>query len=915
MPDLTMQQRVRVLSNGISKQSDTVRYPNQVEAAENVQFSILKGASKRAGSSTHVRLQDGGASTGAVYKLHMIERDDVERYCIIYGEGGYMQIVDLSLKRSCSVTMKGSSSSYLTTGNPEAADLRFLTVGDTTFVLNTKVATGKIDNNTIDYRVMPHRIYRDSYDSVTGVATFKITPVPWSERNYYEQRIKKNESVTGGNWRLRFRGETTKVFKHESGTGFSGAGTNYHIPWDAEASHYVSGNEGDGIDQYLERLKTIGSGKTICTYGNLPKQDILVEFSRDIDINDGGTELNSDESAPKLAKDVGGDDLLDFISYSLSGGSYSIARGSDDRNPVPEPITNNEVIKDMAFYRGRLVLAFPNTLLFSRTNATYDFFIQKPASIADTDPIEISIASDDVANIDFIVPFRGSLMILTRQGRQYFLEDVTTLSPSTATVVPTTKYETQLVKPKTLGEAIYMVGSSATFSPIYQYFYDDLGKSSRAIDVSKHVQGLIPTDVGGFTGSPASQMVVAVSKVEPLSNTARNIESDSSGDWGDESVWTFTDTSTALVEGDLGPQPYDVVDIKSGHTIDMDPSFSGTDSNGYEIPPATTAPTAELFAYRWYDEGNERVQSAWTKWTYGEENLLDAAVLDDEMYVLRRQDATLTGNTEVYIDKIYLGDETPTTSKYGFNVKLDYQIHGLATATTDQPTTSAYDAANDKTTYTLKTPTDVDGAAETFKNHNIDTLVLSDDFVIVDTDHASYNPAVAITHTSQPTKNAAGTALNIVNVGDGTVYVRADEQSAELKSVRLAGDDSDTDLAFDLRGGDVILGSKYTASVTLTKAMLRDQQNNPVREGRLIVNEIVVDHMDSGAYDLVITPTNTSQETRTMSTSHTGEETGTFNKIVTCNADTNSFKLQSTGVQPVSWTSYEWHGRYSTYKG
>jgi hypothetical protein len=927
MPDIPMQQRVRVLSNGISKQAPTVRYPNQVADAENVQFSILKGASKRAGSDSWIRMQSSSINVGGVYRLHMIERDDQEKYAVVYGDSGFLQCIDLNTKRVCTTTLKGSASSYLSLGSPEAEDFRFLTVGDTTFVCNTKVATGMIDDNTIDYSVMPHRLFRDTL--VDGVATFKVTPVPWSERNYFEQLIKANDT-NSGEWRLKFRGKTTQVFEHPADTGYDYENQNYHIKFNAQASHFVSGEQGDGVDQFLERLSSIGSGKTICTFGPLNDttyhDGMLIEFSRDIDINDGGTELNASETAPKSAQSVGGDDNLKFVQHSLVNGAtsktYEIVRGSNDRNPPPEPIKNNEVIKDMAFYRGRLVLAFPSTLLMSRTNATYDFWIQKPATIADTDPITLRIASDDVANVVYIVPFRGSLMILTAQGRQYFLEDVTTLSPSTASIAPTTRYETSDVKPASLGDSIYMMGSSLTFSPVYQYFYDDMGGTSRAVDVSKHVQGLVPTDIGGFTGSAASQTLCCVSKVSPISNTARNIETDAHAadannlNWGDFTAWTFTDSGTPLDTNDLGPQPYDTVDIKSGHTITLD-AVSGTNANGYDIPPPSTINTAELYNYRWYDEGNERVQSAWTKWTYGLENLLDASVLDDALYMLRRVDDTSTGDPELYVDRIYLGDETPTLSDYGFNVKLDYKIYALISATDDHPTTSTYAGVpNYKTTYALKFP-DQGGTADPLINANINTVVLSDDFVMVDVDSDSYVEVDGFNGTGQPTKSAAGQAL-VVNQNSPattTVEVRLSSQTDVLQHVRLASAPTLT-LNMDLRGGDVILGSKYTSYVTLTKAMMRDQSNNPLLEGKLSLDKIKVDHMDSGSYDIIVIPDNTNTASLTIPSLHKGVETyGHFEKVVTCNADTTTFKLQSTGVEPCSWTSYEWHGRYATSKG
>jgi hypothetical protein len=188
---------------------------------------------------------------------------------------------------------------------------------------------------------------------------------------------------------------------------------------------------------------------------------------------------------------------------------------------------------------------------------------------------------------------------------------------------------------------------------------------------------------------------------------------------------------------------------------------------------------------------------------------------------------------------------------------------------------------------------------------------------MVDVDSDSYVEVDGFNGTGQPTKSAAGQAL-VVNQNSPattTVEVRLSSQTDVLQHVRLASAPTLT-LNMDLRGGDVILGSKYTSYVTLTKAMMRDQSNNPLLEGKLSLDKIKVDHMDSGSYDIIVIPDNTNTASLTIPSLHKGVETyGHFEKVVTCNADTTTFKLQSTGVEPCSWTSYEWHGRYATSKG
>ena len=88
------QQHIPSLHNGISRQSPTVRFANQVSDARNVQFSITDGAVKRPG---YREFTSWAASNSLINgtRIHKIERDANEQYLVVYGKQGSNMVLDV----------------------------------------------------------------------------------------------------------------------------------------------------------------------------------------------------------------------------------------------------------------------------------------------------------------------------------------------------------------------------------------------------------------------------------------------------------------------------------------------------------------------------------------------------------------------------------------------------------------------------------------------------------------------------------------------------------------------------------------------------------------------------------------------------------------------------------------------------
>ena len=132
---------------GISQQPSSNRFPNQVSDASNVDFSVLEGMTKRAGTR-YERLIDNSTpgtalNSGGTYRMHSIRRDDVEQYDAVYGYNANdirLRIFEFGCTGECTVNFGTGVETYLNLNSPTADDLRFVTIADATFIVNTKVA-------------------------------------------------------------------------------------------------------------------------------------------------------------------------------------------------------------------------------------------------------------------------------------------------------------------------------------------------------------------------------------------------------------------------------------------------------------------------------------------------------------------------------------------------------------------------------------------------------------------------------------------------------------------------------------------------------------------------------------------------------------------------------------------------------
>jgi hypothetical protein len=210
----------------------------------------------------------------------------------------------------------------------------------------------------------------------------------------------------------------------------------------------------------------------------LTAAEIAEEYAARVDVVSGGPTFNIDviDWKPRLS-------------------------GDEVTNPVPSFV--GKKLSDVSFHRNRLALVGGENIVLSAAGDFFNFFIEDADNLADADPIDQAMSTDRVTLGDFMVPFRKSMVIFTLAGQQFELNAPEVLSPSTAALTASTRYDSIIgVRPAVMGTQVYFPSIAPHGAQIREYLYDDSALAAVAADITAHVEGYIPATVVSMEACP-----------------------------------------------------------------------------------------------------------------------------------------------------------------------------------------------------------------------------------------------------------------------------------------------------------------------------------------------------------------------------------------------------------------------------
>lgn len=128
-----VEQSIKTLFNGVSRQPHPVRLPSQIEAGDNILLSVVTGGFEKRPATRHIKKLTT-LDAAEEYAMHIINRDSTHQYAVVVGDSD-LRVFDLADGTEKTVSFPDGKA-YL---DDSPHDYVFATIADYTFVANKTV--------------------------------------------------------------------------------------------------------------------------------------------------------------------------------------------------------------------------------------------------------------------------------------------------------------------------------------------------------------------------------------------------------------------------------------------------------------------------------------------------------------------------------------------------------------------------------------------------------------------------------------------------------------------------------------------------------------------------------------------------------------------------------------------------------
>lgn len=552
------------LIGGVSQQPDSVRFDGQCEEQTNAISSVVDGLSKRPNTQHIAKLVSSAISSNSF--VHFVDRSETEKYVIIH-DGTALKAWNLdgtpcTINGSASYTTSGLS--YINTATPRQ-DLKALTVGDTTFLLNqtktvnasstTTPALDKLAVVTIlqgdyekDYSVSATIIYSSTHNATPTSLTETFTSLAASGGG---QNASSETIATGLKGKMEDDIPVNSLLRMDTHFAIIQQGNSLYLTQNSTISDsslssdlttrafQISTSDGLGdtgmnvayreIESITELPAKNKNGFKIKVRGqsDLNEDDYYVEFvSNNNSLYGKGsyTETVGFEISTGIDNATMPHKLVSTApnTFTLAEATYTTRQaGDDDTNPQPSfvsPDANTpRTISNIFFFKNRLGFLSEDKVIMSEAGQPFNFFRTTVTTLLDGDPIDVQVSSQKVTNLKSATGFQENL-ILFAENSQFVLKGGDLLTPRTVSVTPVTNFDSSsTVNPIPLGAYMYFPYESGSFAGVREYTINASTDVYDSTEITEHVPSYIPRNIFMFDGSSTEDALAIVSSEEPSS--------------------------------------------------------------------------------------------------------------------------------------------------------------------------------------------------------------------------------------------------------------------------------------------------------------------------------------------------------------------------------------------------------------
>jgi hypothetical protein len=479
------------ISGGVSQQPVEHRFDNQVEAMINYQITAAQGTRRR---NPVKQISSTTTAHGENMKTHSYDRGDGLAKYILNIDSGNLRIID-ELGGEKTVNIVGTNPISAWTGINWKKDLKLLTVGDTTWILNTKQI---VSSTTIPAGAVVHKAFvwiKRSFDNgssagydyevtLDGVLYTTNATTTLTAANNLQTDIaaagyttKRSGSILRITRGTAFTFESGDSWGDQASTGWTESIAKIEdLPADMDGFTEeevgivaITGTDNDNFTNYYLKWNTDHWTETV---------------------KDGfSTELDN-ETLPARLRQIS-DNTFEFGFHDEW---EDRKKGDEDTNPEPSFV--GKTIGNMFFFKNRLGFTSEENVILSETGSYYNFFATTVMEILDADPIDAAVDSNTVSIIRNINATAGALT-LWADDAQFLLSGGEILSPATTRISQTSSYSsTNRLPPVVVDNEIIFFNVTGVNLEALSYSPASLqADKSSAESISSHVPVYIPETI------------------------------------------------------------------------------------------------------------------------------------------------------------------------------------------------------------------------------------------------------------------------------------------------------------------------------------------------------------------------------------------------------------------------------------
>lgn len=538
-------QQIPSYKGGVSQQPDILRYPDQAEEIINGFPSEVEGLQKRP-PTEHVNVLEGGNEFTQDIFLHIINRDESEKYICTINKDANISIWDLKgILKNVSFENE-SAREYIRCSDPEK-DLVAITVADYTFIVNrtkTVAMTNDLSEDGYSNRTLLY-VKNAEYAKVYSIwldGQFKygvLTP----DGGESKQAVQTSTNyIARGLYNLARQGGSSATIKDfdtlSNQTGgapnmvYAEAGDIWSPCWRYGDSVLMFEGHGWDIQDSFGGQNAYAIKNYVTSATKLPPDapdgykvhvksnssnsddDFWLAWSSTkkswVESRQNGIKYRIDKNTMPhaLIRQADGSFMLKAVDWA------DRVIGDEDSNPEPSFV--GKKINDIFFFRNRLGLIAEENIILSASADFFNFWFNSAVSVEDTDPIDIAISDNKVAIIDSAVPFSRELMLFSKEG-QFVLSSDGVLTPKSVKVDKITSFDySDTCKPVAVGQSIFFINDRVDYCSLMRFYtVQDVADLKDAEDVSAHIPTYIRKGISRLSGNTKDDILLLTSRTDP----------------------------------------------------------------------------------------------------------------------------------------------------------------------------------------------------------------------------------------------------------------------------------------------------------------------------------------------------------------------------------------------------------------